>query len=136
VVLLVSVSIWLTLVPIWAHRYPQTSVWDAGWVSNKVRPYNAEGGDGPQLYYLTASFASIRDDTQTMRSRRYLASLSYDHTGWTLRVNGRDNTYGPFGTAEAGYEWWRDHRHNLPPGTPPPRRHTDWPPGSPWDVDE
>jgi hypothetical protein len=106
-------------------------------VSNKVRPYNMESGDdGPRLYYTTTSLASIRDETATLRSRRHLATMRADHTGWRLSVNAQDGTHGPFESAEDAYDWYMHNRHNLPPGTVPPRRHTDWPPGSPWDIDD
>jgi hypothetical protein len=107
-------------------------------VSNKVRPFvgGGVGASGPVLIMLTVSTASIQDPTAALRSRRYLATMQADHTGWVLSVNAQDGTYGPYKTAEAAYDWYMHNRHNLPPGRVPPRRHTDWPPGSPWDVDE
>lgn len=106
-------------------------------VSNKVRPTMVDPGDeGPRLYMLTTSTASIQDKAATLRSRRYLATLQAGIDGWALSINGRNDTHGPFDTPEDGYEWYMAHRHNPPPGVLPPRIHTDWPPGSPWDVDE
>jgi hypothetical protein len=107
-------------------------------VSNKVRPTDPGAGDvsGPQLIMGTLSTASIQDPAATLRSRRYLATMRADHTGWRLSINGRDDTHGPFATAQDAYDWYMAHRDNVPPGKRPPRRHTDWPPGSPWDVDD
>jgi hypothetical protein len=111
-------------------------------VSNKVRPGDLGlGGDdtppaGPHLYMLTLGSGSIQDVGQPLASKRYLATLVHDWDGWILSVNTPPSSHGPFPTAEDAFAWWLEHRHNLPPGRTPPGTHSDWPPGSPWDIDD
>jgi hypothetical protein len=106
-------------------------------VSNKVRrvePGGAPEGavDGPALYFHAAGSAAIRDESQTLPSRRLLASLVHDFRGWIMTVRDR-GTYGPFTSAEEAAGWWAANRHALPE---PPRARLlsdDWPPDMPED---
>jgi hypothetical protein len=101
-------------------------------VSNKVRPGVLGDGERPesgaQLHMATRGTASIRDDSQPLRSKRYLATMTLQAEGWILDVNA-GGTFGPFSFAEEAFEWWVDHRDALPPSTWRPWRTGSWPPG-------
>ncbi|PPF56105.1 hypothetical protein C5B94_04065 [Clavibacter michiganensis] len=83
---------------------------------------------GPQLYMATRGTASIRDDSQPLRSKRYIATMTLQAEGWILDVNA-GGTFGPFSFAEEAFEWWVDHRDALPESTWRPWRTGSWPPG-------
>jgi hypothetical protein len=84
-------------------------------------------GAGLVLAFQSPGYAEIRDDSQTLRSRRYLASLVHDVRGWTLTVH-RHGVYGPFPSAAAGAEWYAAHRGALPEPVRPRLLSDDWPP--------
>ncbi len=84
---------------------------------------------GLVLDFRSLGSAEIRDDSQTLRSRRYLASLVHDFRGWTLSVH-RHGVYGPFASAEEGAAWYAAHRSALPEPVRPRLLSDDWPPYS------
>jgi hypothetical protein len=84
---------------------------------------------GPALYMATRGTASIRDDTQRLRSKRYLATLTLQAQGWILSVNTPGSEHGPFPTPEAAFAWWAEHRDAMPESTWTPWRRESWPPG-------
>jgi hypothetical protein len=84
---------------------------------------------GPALYMATRGTASIRDDAQPLRSKRYLATLVLQAEGWILHDNATMTRHGPFPRPEAAFEWWLEHRAALPPGIRDVARPASWPPG-------
>jgi hypothetical protein len=84
---------------------------------------------GAQLHMLTRGTASIRQDAQPLRSKRYLATMVLRAEGWTLSVNTPPSSHGPFPSPEAAFAWWVEHRDAMPPSTWTPYRREAWPPG-------
>jgi hypothetical protein len=82
---------------------------------------------GLVLAFVTPGLARIRDDSQTLPSRRNLASIVHDFRGWTLTVHGH-GVYGPFTSAEAGAEWYAANRAALPEPQRARLLSDDWPP--------
>ena len=104
-------------------------------MTNKVRrdypaPTPPATPQGPALYRTSSGGASIEDRSTEWPSRRYLASLVLDWDGWIITPRQGEGSHGPFGSAEAAYAWWLDHRGNLPP----PR--SVWRNGDPWEPRE
>lgn len=82
---------------------------------------------GLVLTFLSPGSAEIRDDSQTLRSRRYRASMVHDFRGWTLSVQ-RHGVYGPFSSAEEAAAWYAAHRDAMPEPVRARLLSDDWPP--------
>lgn len=77
----------------------------------------------------TPGTAGIRDETQTLRSKRYLATMTLQAEGWILSVNTPTSLHGPFDSPEAAFAWWAERRTAMPVSTWTPWRRESWPPG-------
>ena len=83
---------------------------------------------GAQLYMVTRGTAAIRDDSQPLRSKRYIATMTLQAEGWILAVNA-GGLFGPFPSPETAFMWWADHRHAMPASAWTSWRREAWPPG-------